>query len=90
MFLQRVDQAVVLADPRSGDYYGLDDTAGRIWMLLDGIRTVEDLCLEMQAAYDVDPSECETEVIDFLDDMLNKSLIRLVPISSAQERAAAE
>ena len=70
-----VDDDLVMLDPRQGVYLGLDDIARRIWELLDGRRTVADVCDVLTIEYDVEADRCRTEVLDMIRQLSDADMV---------------
>lgn len=71
------DELVVLDEPENR-YLGLDATGRRVWELLDGVRTVSDICTELAQEYDVAPERCADDVVRFLAQLQDAGLARPV------------
>jgi hypothetical protein len=72
-----VDRSVVMMSLDQGMYFGLEGTGPRIWALLERPRTVQQLCDELMAAFEVDPDVCFREVCAFLEEMRRAQLVRI-------------
>lgn len=72
-----VDGSVVMMSIDQGMYFGLEGTGPRIWSLLEQPRTVGEVCDALVREFDIDPEECEREVIDFLEELRDAQLIRV-------------
>lgn len=70
------DEAVILG-VKTGSYYGLDQVGLFVWNLLQTPRTVSDLRDAILEEYEVEPEECEQDLLAFLDDLAGKSLIHI-------------
>jgi hypothetical protein len=68
---------VVLLNLRSGVYFGLDPVGSRIWGLIDGRRTAEDIVGALTMEYDVEASTCEADVATFLGALRHNGLVDL-------------
>jgi len=68
---------VVVLNIQHGIYYGVDDVGVTIWQLLDQPRTPEAIRDAVLAKYDVDPEECERDLLRFLEQLLNAGLIEV-------------
>jgi len=66
---------LVMLSVDAGHYYGLDPIGRRIWEFLETPATVADICARLVAEYDVEPAQCEADVLAFLDDLLAQGLI---------------
>jgi len=71
-----IDDAIVIANERGGNCYGLELIARRIWQLLPRAATVAELCEVLLKEYDVDRETCEREVLEFLNDSVREGLIQ--------------
>jgi hypothetical protein len=58
-------------------YYGLDQVGSRIWELVREPIRVSDLRDAIEREYDVDPQQCETDVLAFLRELAFKGLIEV-------------
>jgi len=72
-----VDDELVMADVDAGKYYALNNIATAIWEGIEKEITVQDLCSKLQAEYDVPPDRCETEVLDFVNQLHTKGLVNV-------------
>jgi hypothetical protein len=75
---QNVDDTLVVADATSAWCYGMEIIAGQIWQLLDCPRTVADLCAELADRYDVSRETCESDVLEFVEELNREGLIEIV------------
>jgi Coenzyme PQQ synthesis protein D (PqqD) len=67
------DEAVLL-DVQSGVYFGLDSVGTRIWQLLAGECTEEEINRQLLEEYDVDPEQLRADVAGFLRSLAEKGL----------------
>jgi hypothetical protein len=51
--------------------YTLNEVGQRIWNLLDGNRTVEQLCEAIAAEYDVTPDQARKDALRFLNELVS-------------------
>ena len=75
---QNVDDTLVVADATSAWCYGMEIIAGQIWQLLDRPRTVADLCSALTNGYDVSRETCESDVLEFVEELNREGLIEIV------------
>lgn len=73
-----VEDSVVMMSLERGKYYSLDGVAGRIWLLLEEPRSVNDLCTALQEEFRVDPAVCQSETREFLAELQHEGLIAVV------------
>jgi coenzyme PQQ biosynthesis protein PqqD len=72
---QEVSGTVVLLKPGSGQYFSLEDVAGRVWELSDGSRTVAEIVTTLCAEYDCDRAEVNADVVALLDELTDEKLV---------------
>lgn len=77
LLVQPIDDDVVMADMKSGVFFGLADSGKRIWDLLESPTTPAAICEALMSRYDVDRDACETEVLAFLRELHGEGLVRL-------------
>lgn len=63
---------------RAESYFGLDRVGSEIWNMIAQPRPVFEICAGLIANYDVEPHTCESDVIKFLNELLDHHLIVLV------------
>ena len=73
-----IDNEIVALSIENGTCYGLNCTGSRIWNLLAKPIRVDDICATLLAEYRVDPKECETEVLDLLEELRTEGMIAAV------------
>lgn len=59
-----------------GTCYGFNDVATRIWALLAEPRSIDSLCEQLQAEFDVDEQQCRTEVAELLEELRIEGLVK--------------
>ena len=84
-----VDDTIVMMSLIQGKYYGLDRVGSRIWELLAHPRTVMDLCAALCREFEIDEESCRRDVQEFLTDLANEKLIRVVDEPTGKARASA-
>ncbi|WP_078428889.1 lasso peptide biosynthesis PqqD family chaperone [Alkalihalobacterium alkalinitrilicum] len=72
-----MDGEKVMLSISNGKYYNLGDVGGDIWELIKDPVSVKQLVSTLTAQYDVDPSECEQEVLSFLGLLAEEGLIEV-------------
>lgn len=72
---QRAADQWVLLNLDDGQYYALDEVSGRVWDLCDGSRSVDDVVATLAAEYDAPRGTIESDVMDFLQEMADESLV---------------
>jgi hypothetical protein len=79
----QVDGELVALHIENGTYYSFNETAARIWALLDRPKNIGDLCAALAAEFEVDASACREEVMFLLKDLQTDGLVDLVPADPA-------
>ena len=69
-------EAVILG-LASGMYYGLDPVGARIWALLQAPTRVAQIRDALVTEYDVEPAQCEHDLIAILEALATAGLIEL-------------
>ncbi len=70
-----IDDEVVMMSIESGEYYGLNPVASRIWEILETPYSFQQLIDILLKEFDVDREKCEKDVQTFLNQMIKKKLI---------------
>jgi len=73
-----VDGDLVALHIDNGTYYSFNETAARIWALLDCPKSISELCATLAAEFDVDAQICAPEVLLLLRDLEKDGLVNLV------------
>lgn len=69
-------EAVIL-NLKSGKYFGLNEVGARIWELLKEHRTPDTIRDTLLDEYDVDPQQCEQDLLELLQQLLEQGLIHV-------------
>jgi hypothetical protein len=70
-----VDNEIVALNVERGTCYGLNPVGSRIWNLLSAPTRIGDVCATLLTEYSVDPSVCERQVLDLLEELRVEGLI---------------
>jgi hypothetical protein len=70
-----IDDEAVLMNLVTVKTYYLNETASKIWSLIDGARTVDSIIHELMELYDVPEDECSDEVSRLLKSLNEDQLI---------------
>ena len=73
-----IDEVTAILSADRGVYFLLDSTASVIWNRLSNPTRVADLCADLVTEFEVNPGDCERDVLAFLNDMLARGLVRVV------------
>lgn len=72
-----VDGEIVALHVETGTCYGFNQTATRIWSLLEQPKTLAQLCAALGDEFDVDPDQCEGDVEALLRELSDDNLVTL-------------
>lgn len=67
-------EAVILGAD-AGEYFGLNEVGARVWELVQQPVLVSDICAALCDEYEVQPAECERDVIELLAELREKGLL---------------
>ncbi len=62
---------------KSGMYFGLNTVGASIWKLIQEPRSVNEINDALVQEYDVDPDQCEKDLLALLEELLSKELIEV-------------
>lgn len=79
---RKLAEEVVILNLASGRYYGLAEVAARIWELIQTPCSIQQVCDTLVTEYEVDPAECERDLLALLEQLLQEQLIGLVDVPS--------
>lgn len=72
-----IDGEAVILHRDAGKYYGLNEVGTFIWELLQESRSVDELCREVVAEYNVERDRCQADIEELLVDLAEHNLIEL-------------
>ena len=75
MVFSHIDDEVVMMSIETGEYYGLNPVASRIWELLEKPHTFDQLINLLMQEFDIDQAGCHNDVTEFLNRMIEKKLV---------------
>lgn len=67
----------VMLSIKNGKYYNLGETGGEIWDLVETPIEVKQLVMTLISSYQVEQTDCEEQVISFLNHLLDEGLIEI-------------
>jgi hypothetical protein len=71
----RIDGEIALFSASRGAYFGLGSPGSRIFELLDGHRTIRDVCAILVGEFQVEERPCAEDVLAFLGDLERRRLL---------------
>lgn len=72
---RNIDDEIVMMSVEMGEYFGINPVGSRIWALLETPRTCVEICEVLLEEYDVQSSQCQKELEEFIGKLLDKNLI---------------
>lgn len=69
---------LIMLSVEQGRYYGFNEIAAAIWQRIEAPVAVSGLCAQLQRDFDVPAQRCEAEVIEFLQMLAAKGLLKVV------------
>ena len=79
MIQTEVNGELVALHVDNGTCYGFNGTATRIWAMIEQPRRLSELKEELLREFDVDPSTCEAQLKDLLDELAADGLVEIRP-----------
>ncbi len=74
-----LDRESVLLNLETERYFGLDETATRMWQLVTASQDIEAAYQELLAEYDVAPELLRTNLTDLLGQLVENGLLQVLP-----------
>ncbi|OKH32523.1 thymidylate synthase [Calothrix sp. HK-06] len=68
------EEAVIL-NLKSGVYHGLNEVGASIWKLIQEPKTIKEIGQKLLEEYDVEPEQCQSDLIALLEDLLAAELV---------------
>lgn len=77
-----VDGELIGLEVGQGHCYGFNNTATRIWSLIEEPKRFSELQSNLVAEYEVDPERCARELRALLDDLAASGLVAMEPLDA--------
>lgn len=74
----KIGDEVVMLDMDSGFYFGLNSVASIIWGKLEKAMSLQEILNELLEEYNIDRHTCEKDTMEFLDELFEKNIIKLI------------
>ena len=74
----KIGEEVVMMDMDSGFYFGINSVGSVIWQHLSEAIYLDDLVDKLIKDFNIDKKTCESDTIEFLNDLLGKGIIKIV------------
>jgi PqqD family protein of HPr-rel-A system len=76
---QKLDEETIVVDPRSREVHLLNETAARVWELLESPASVDQLAAALGQEYDAPAAELRDAVHELLGALRDKGLLAVSP-----------
>ena len=73
-----MDGEKVMLNIAKGKYYNLGEVGGAIWDIISKPTEVNEIVSTLLTQYEVENKSCESEVVAFLNTLINEGLIRII------------
>jgi hypothetical protein len=70
-----IENEIVALNIEKGTCYGLNRVGSRIWKLLADPIRIGDICAQLLIEFKVEPSVCQRQVLDLLEELRGEGLI---------------
>ena len=70
---------VLAFDGEKGRYYGAEGVGSVVLSMIGSSIAISEICDRLMDDYEIDRGKCEAEVIAFLNNLLEKGVITIVP-----------
>jgi hypothetical protein len=72
-----LDGDAVLLQLETGQYFGLDEVAHRMWQLIAEKGDLADVLRDLRTEYDADPDEISADLNRLVDDLVDGRLVEI-------------
>lgn len=73
-----VDREIVILNPGSDDYIGLDAVGRTVWELIEQPYEVAELCRKLSQHFDATPEQIAVDLLPFLAEITDGGIARVV------------
>jgi hypothetical protein len=74
---QELEGEAVLLNPKTGEYFGLNDVGCSFWKKVDGRLSFEEIINELLKEYDVNKDELERDLAELIGKMVHYRLVSI-------------
>jgi coenzyme PQQ synthesis protein D (PqqD) len=72
---QKLEEETIVVDPKRREVHLLNETAARVWELLEAPRSVDELVAALAEEYDAPGDELREEIVELVDGLGSKRLL---------------
>lgn len=69
-----IDEEALLVNPKDNTLYTLNNVAARIWELLDGQKTCQEIAKIIKEEFEADMTTIQSDALSLMQDLLHKNL----------------
>jgi hypothetical protein len=71
-------EKTVMMDIEQGLYYGLNPVGTSVWQLTEHPTSIQHVCDQLLATFDVSPDRCQRDVMHVISHMLQHDIVEIV------------
>lgn len=71
----KIEDEIIMVDVERGEYFALNPVATRIWEILAKPHSPEEISSRLQEEYEINTSDCDQEVREFIDHCLSLGIV---------------
>ena len=72
-----VDDELLAIDEQAGVFYAMNETAGKVWALIEEPTPVSAVCAQLAQEFAVDEATCQREVLQLLQGLVDAGLVQV-------------
>lgn len=72
-----MDGYTMLMSIESGKFFSINPLGSRIWEILERPARLDAVCQTLLEEFEIEPEQCQEEVVAFLESLLNQRLVRV-------------
>ena len=77
VFAQEIDEETIILDTETQEYFSINEIGKVIWSLIEEKKNLEEIKAEMLDMYEVPQEQLEKDVLNFLQALEQKGLIKI-------------
>ena len=77
VFAQEIDEETIILDSETQEYFSINEIGKVIWSLIEEKKNLEEIKAEMLDMYEVPEEQLEKDVLNFLQALEQKGLIKI-------------
>lgn len=77
IYSSEIDDEVIMMNIDNNSYYTITEIGNRIWVLMDSLNTPQAICQQLMEEFEVSTEQCQKEVLQFLNQLLENNVVIL-------------